>query len=105
MITHNDDNIDKFLDENTRVIILFGATWCSPCKTFKPKFQKICDDNPDIVFAYCDVEETRAVATDLNIQSVPAVVGFFDGIEFESIAGANIDKVNVLVEKLRSKST
>ncbi len=104
MITHNDDNIDKFLDENTRVIILFGATWCGPCKVFKPKFQTISEANPDIVFAYCDIDDTRDTVTDLGIQSVPAVVGFFDGIEFESIVGVNIDKVNVLVEKLRSKS-
>ena len=105
MITHNDDNIDQLLDENTRVIILFGATWCGPCKAFKPKFQTISLENPDIVFAYCDVEETRATTSDLNIQSVPTIVGFFDGIEVESIVGANIDKVKALVEKLRSKST
>ena len=41
MITKTDDDIGELLDENTRVIILFGATWCGPCKTFKPKYQTI----------------------------------------------------------------
>jgi len=103
MITRNDEDIEQLLDENTRVIVLFGATWCGPCKTFKPKFQTVSLENPDIVFAYCDVEETRDLSTDLNVQSVPTVISFFDGIEDETVVGANIDKVKDLVNKLRAR--
>ena len=105
MITKTDDDIGELLDENTRVIIMFGATWCGPCKTFKPKFQTISLENPDIVFAYCDIEETNALATELEIQSVPTVVGFFDGIEEASVVGPSVDRVKALVEKMRSKSS
>ena len=105
MITKTDDDIGELLDENTRVIILFGATWCGPCKTFKPKYQTISLENPDIVFAYCDIEETNALATELEIQSVPTVVGFFDGIEEASVVGPLVDRVKALVEKLRSKNS
>lgn len=105
MITKTDDDIGELLDENTRVIIMFGATWCGPCKTFKPKYQTISLENPDIVFAYCDIEETNALATELEIQSVPTVVGFFDGIEEASVVGMSVDRVKELVEKLRSKSS
>lgn len=105
MITKTDDDIGELLDENTRVIIMFGATWCGPCKTFKPKYQTISLENPDIVFAYCDIEETNALATELEIQSVPTVVGFFDGIEEASVVGPSVDRVKALVEKLRSKNS
>lgn len=105
MITKTDDDIGELLDENTRVIIMFGATWCGPCKTFKPKYQTISLENPDIVFAYCDIEETNALATELEIQSVPTVVGFFDGIEEASVVGMSVDRVKERVEKLRSKSS
>lgn len=105
MITKTDDDIGELLDENTRVIIMFGATWCGPCKTFKPKYQTISLENSDIVFAYCDIEETNALATELEIQSVPTVVGFFDGIEEASVVGPSVDRVKELVEKLRSKDS
>ena len=105
MITKTDDDIGELLDENTRAIIMFGATWCGPCKTFKPKYQTISLENPDIVFAYCDIEETNALATELEIQSVPTVVGFFDGIEEASVVGPSVDRVKALVEKLRSKNS
>lgn len=104
MITRNDTDVQDLLDENSKVIIMFGATWCGPCKTFKPKFQNIGSENPDIVFAYCDVEETNALATELEIQSVPTVVSFFNGIEEASVVGPSADRVKELVEKLRSKS-
>lgn len=104
MITKTDEDIDQLLDENTRVIVMFGASWCGPCKTFKPKYQTISLENPDIVFAYCDIDDTRDTVTDLSIQSVPTVVSFFDGIEVESVTGPTVDKVKALVEKLRLKS-
>jgi thioredoxin 1 len=104
MITKTDDDIGELLDENTRVIIMFGAGWCGPCKTFKPKFETVSLENPDIVFAYCDVEEANALATELEIQSLPTVVGFFDGIEEASVVGPSVDRVKELIEKLRLKS-
>jgi thioredoxin 1 len=104
MVTRNDNDVQDLLDENSKVIIMFGATWCGPCKTFKPKFQNISSENTDIVFAYCDVEETNALASELEIQSVPTVVSFFNGIEEASVVGPSVDRVKELVEKLRSKS-
>ena len=105
MITKTDEDVEQLLDENNRVIVMFGASWCGPCKTFKPKYQTISLENPDIVFAYCDVDDTRDTATDLSIQSVPTVVSFFEGIEVESVTGPTVDKVKTLVEKLRSKNS
>ena len=105
MITKTDDDIGELLDENTRVIIMFSASWCGPCKTFKPKFQNISLENPDIVFAYCDIEETNELATELEIQSLPTAVGFFDGIEEASVVGPSVERVKELIEKLRSKNS
>ena len=87
------------------MVILFGATWCGPCKTFKPKYQTISLESPDIVFAYCDIDDTRDTVTDLNVQSVPTVVSFFEGIELETVTGPTADKVKALVEKLRAKNS
>ena len=105
MITKTDDDIEQLLDENVRVIVMFGATWCGPCKTLKPKFQDISLSNSDIVFAYCDVDDTRDTAVDLGIQSVPTVVSFFNGIVDETLVGPTADKVKALVQKLREKNS
>jgi len=101
MVNMTDDTIQQLLDDNVRAIVMFGAVWCGPCKTFKPKFETISRENADIVFAYCDVEEANALATELEIQSVPTVVSFFNGIEDASVVGPSVDRVKALVEKLR----
>jgi len=104
MITYNDLDVQQFLDANARVLIMFGAKWCGPCKAFKPKFQTVCLENPDIAFAYCDVEETSSLAAELEIQSLPTVVGFFDGVEEASVVGPSVDRVKELVEKIRNRA-
>ena len=105
MITRNDTDIQQLLDENACVLIMFGATWCGPCKAFKPKFQTISLENPDVAFAYCDADATSELMSELEIQSLPTVVGFFNGIEEASVIGPSIDRVKELVGKLRSKTS
>ena len=104
MIAYNDLDVQQFLDENSRVLIMFGAKWCGPCKAFKPKFLTISLENPDVAFAYCDVEETSSLAAELEIQSLPTVVGFFDGVEEASVVGPSVDRVKELVEKIRNRA-
>jgi thioredoxin 1 len=103
MVTRNEENIDSLLEENSKVIVLFGATWCMPCKNLKPKFQKVSLENSDIIFAYCDIEETQTLTESLKIQSVPTVVSFLDGIEDETAVGPSIDRVKEMVNSLRSR--
>jgi thioredoxin 1 len=104
MLNRNDGDIQELIDSNSHVVVMFGASWCGPCKVFKPKFQSISEENEDVVFAYCDVDETSALAAELEIQSVPTVVGFFEGVEEASVVGPSVDRVKELVEKIRKRA-
>lgn len=56
----------------------FGATWCSPCKTLKPIFEKVSqmEEFKDIEFIEYDIEEEDAedLVLKYGIRSVPTVV-------------------------------
>ena len=56
----------------------FSATWCGPCKQFKPIMQELSDEGYNIEFI--DGDENRQMAIDANIRSVPTTL-IMDGDE------------------------
>jgi thioredoxin 1 len=104
MNSFQDDNAAKrSLVENPYSIVMFTASWCGPCKSFKPKFQKLADANPGISFALCDVEEVTALSGKMQIQSVPTIIAFEGGEELDRVIGANEDAVKALVTSLKNQ--
>ena len=102
MVVRDDTSVRDLISENERVVIMFGASWCGPCKSFKPKFQKLSLENPDIVFAYCDADETSNFLAESKIQSVPTTFSYFCGNKHEDMVGDSIDRAKAMVESLRS---
>ena len=64
----------------------FGATWCGPCKAFKPVMQEIASDGYFIEFIDVDKEENKA--QNYGIRSVPTVVIEQGGQEVSRFTGA-----------------
>ena len=64
----------------------FSATWCGPCKQFKPIMQEIAGDGYSIEFIDVDNEENKAVQ--YGIRSVPTVVIEQGGKEVSRLTGS-----------------
>jgi thioredoxin 1 len=103
MLTCNESQIQSLLDEKSPVVVMFSASWCGPCKVFKPKFEAASSENPDVTFAYCDIEETQGLSRDVSIQSVPTVVSFVNGDEDEKIVGPNEAKLKDFIQRLKQR--
>ena len=72
---------NKVLDEslNRLVVVDFWAPWCGPCKQLTPILEKIILSSPDkIVLAKINIDENQQIASQLRIQSIPAVFAFKD---------------------------
>ena len=63
----------------------YGAEWCGPCKMIKPVLKELKSSGMDI--AFFDIEKDAARAEKLRIMSVPTMVLYRDGDEFERING------------------
>jgi len=74
----------------------FSATWCGPCKAFKPVINEIAGEGYSIQFI--DIDLQQDLAAKYNVRSVPTVVIEESGIEVDRFIGS-IPK-QMILEKL-----
>ncbi|MDO4684908.1 MAG: thioredoxin [Corynebacterium sp.] len=75
-----DDTFESVVSKEGIVLLDCWAEWCGPCRRFGPIFESVSDGHPDKVFAKLDTEENQGIAAALQIQSIPTLMIFRDGI-------------------------
>ena len=71
----------------------FSATWCGPCKAFKPVMTEIKNEGHYVEFI--DTDNMSDLASKYNLRSVPTVVIEEGGVEVARFVGV-IPKQQVL---------
>ena len=69
-----------------KTVKYFSATWCGPCKTFKPVMNEISGEGHSVEFI--DIDQSQDLAQKYNVRSVPTVVVEENGVEIDRIIGA-----------------
>jgi len=80
-------NFDEVIRNNDFVIVDFWASWCGPCRSFAPIYEKVSEDHPDVVFAKVNTEAERELGMHFQIRSIPTLMIFREQIIIYAEAG------------------
>ena len=86
---------EKVLDASSSSLVLvdFWAPWCGPCKQLTPILEKIISNSDGKVkLIKINIDENQKIASQLNIQSIPAVFAFKEGQPIDTFQGVIPEK-------------
>ena len=95
------DTLQQIIQENDKVMVQYGATWCGNCRIMKPKFKKLAAENEDIPFYYVDAEklpESRKLAT---VDNLPTFAAFEGGTLKNQVQTNQAESLNNLSSELK----
>lgn len=75
--------------KDTPVIVDFWAPWCGPCKSLGPALEaQITAAGGAVKMVKVNVDENQQIASEMQVQSIPAVFAFVDGKPVDGFMGA-----------------
>ncbi|MBA2404646.1 MAG: thioredoxin [Bdellovibrionales bacterium] len=69
------------------VVVDFWASWCGPCKTYGPEYEKASKENYNAVFLKISTEQEQQLSQELGIRGIPCTILFKNGKEVARQAG------------------
>lgn len=86
IIEGNSENFEaEVLSVSGPVLVDFNATWCPPCRALHPVLEELAEEGYRIVTVDVDAEAMLAGA--YGVSSIPCLVFFRDGAEYDRRIG------------------
>lgn len=74
---------------NQPVLVDFWAPWCGPCKQLTPILERaVSEAGGSVKLVKMNIDDHPAIAGQLGIQSIPAVIAFVNGQPVDGFMGA-----------------
>ena len=83
----NSENFKTAIKSEKLSLVDFSASWCMPCKMFKPIVEELAIKMTDINVYNVDIDECEEISKEYRIFSVPTLLLFKNGEIVDSSVG------------------
>ena len=101
--------VDKVIKEskNIAIIVDFWAPWCEPCKQITPILEQLITSyKGKAKLVKINIDENQQLAQQLNIQSVPTIMAFYEGQPINGFAGLkNPEEIQSFLQEVISTAS
>jgi thioredoxin 1 len=86
----NENTFKKEISGKIPVLVDFYADWCGPCRMLGPVLEELSGDKDfegKLKFAKLSTEQYPELAESNNVQGIPCMIFFKNGVEVNRIVG------------------
>jgi thioredoxin 1 len=97
----NQDFETEVLKSDKKVLVDFNADWCGPCQMLRPILEELSEETDKIKIVSVNIDDEDELARTYNVISIPCLVAFENGKEFNRDLGVMSKKkiLKLLEEK------
>ena len=82
------DNFEnEVVKSDGTVLADFNADWCGPCRMLAPVLEEFAEEHKDVKVVSINIDEDDELAEEYDVSSIPCIVVFKNGVEFERSVG------------------
>ncbi len=79
---------EEVLRSEKPVLVDFWAPWCQPCQMMSPVLEELAQKHGDrLKILKINISENQSVAEELDIMSIPTLILFKNGREYQRLIG------------------
>jgi thiol-disulfide isomerase/thioredoxin len=67
-------HLQQLLTSHDTIVACLCAEWCDVCKEYRPRFELLASQFPQLLFIWVDIEDQSSLVDDLDIDNFPTLL-------------------------------